>query len=94
MQLNWADKWSKYTKPLILLQNYLQQCVYLLLAIIRKQLPDDSSVFWNSQISLTDVAQLGRQVVQISKTTHLVAKLDTPMCFPLLAIILPDDFRK
>ena len=34
--------------------------------------------FGNSQIS--DVAQLGRQVVQISKTVYAIAKLVTPMC--------------
>ena len=36
----------------------------------------------NSQISPIDVAQLGRQVVQISKTAHTIAKLVTPMCLP------------
>ena len=36
----------------------------------------------NSQISPVDVAQLGRQVFQISKTAHPIAKLVTPMCFP------------
>ena len=36
----------------------------------------------NSQISPIDIAQLGRQVVQFSKTTHPIAKLVTPMCFP------------
>ena len=29
-----------------------------------------------------DVAELGRQVVQISKTAHPFAKLVTPMCLP------------
>ena len=36
----------------------------------------------NNQISPIDVAQLGRQVVQISKTAHPIAKLVTPMCLP------------
>ena len=36
----------------------------------------------NSQISPIDVAQLGRQVVKISKTAHPIAKLVIPMCLP------------
>ena len=38
--------------------------------------------FGNNQISPVDVAQLGRQVVQISKTAHPIAKLVKPMCLP------------
>ena len=34
----------------------------------------------NSQISPIDVAQLGRQVVQICKTAHPITKLVLPMC--------------
>ena len=52
----------------------------------------------NSQISPIDVAQLGRQVVQISKTAHPIAKLVIPMCLPCACEKqLPDDssvFRK
>ena len=40
--------------------------------------------FGNSQISPIDVAQLSRQVVQISITAHPIAKLVTPI---VLAII-------
>ena len=52
-----------------------------MLAIIRKAI-----AWWiecvNSQISPIDVARLGRQVVQISKTAHPIVKLVTPMCLP------------
>ena len=41
----------------------------------------------NSQILLIDVAQLGRQVVQISKTAYLIAKLVTKCVCLALAII-------
>ena len=36
----------------------------------------------NDERSQQDVAQLGRQVVQISKTAHAIAKLVIPMCLP------------
>ena len=36
----------------------------------------------SSQISPIDVAQLGREVVQVSKSAHPIAKLVTPMCLP------------
>ena len=42
----------------------------------------------NSKISLIDIAQLGRQVVQISKTPHPIAKLVTPMCLLLCCSII------
>ena len=44
----------------------------------------------NSQISPIDVAQLGRQVVQISKTAHPITKLVTPMCLQSSGKQLPD----
>ena len=64
----------------------LNQCVCLVLASIRKAICLMIRVcFGNSQISPIDVAQLGRQVVQISKTVYAIAKLN--QCVYLLAII-------
>ena len=53
--------------------------------------------FGNSQMSPKDEAQLGRPVVQISKTTHPMAKPLTPMRLRSSEKQLPDDssvFRK